>query len=319
MRIRFLFNTACLGLLLISSNVFALVFNLPPAGDNVVGNLQEATVEPGDNFHTIGRRYDIGYYELIEANPTVDPNEPRAWSSLIIPSRFILPDAPRTGIVLNLAELRLYYYPPNQNVVYTYPVGIGREGWNTPLGTAKVTIKTEKPTWVVPQSILEDAKAQGIDLPPVVPPGPENPLGEYRLRLSIPSILIHGTNNPNGVGMRSSAGCIRAFPEDIKELFYQVKPGTPVRIIDSAYKIGWDRNRLYLEVHLPLQEQRAEDQSNMAHVTNMILEASQHRNITVDWNKAQEITDSQSGVPQRIGEVINTSQQGLEDPEITIN
>lgn len=283
-------------------NSYALTFELPKNGDSVIGEVQIATVEPGDDFHTIARRYDLGYYELIEANPGIDADNPKPWSTITIPSKFILPNAPHNGIVINLSELRLYYYPPKQNVVMTFPIGIGREGWNTPLGEAKVVTKTKDPTWTVPTSILKDAEEKGIPLPLVVGPGPENPLGDYKMRLSIPSILIHGTNLPDGVGMRSSAGCIRLYPEDIEKLFGETKKGTPVRIMNDPYKVGMLDNKVYLEAHLPLQEQQAEYAANGSPVPNMVQSFVKDKNVTLNWNKINQVTKTQSGIPSVINQ-----------------
>ncbi len=151
----------------------------------------------------------------------------------MIPTAFILPSAPRKGLVINLAELRMYYYPPDGKTVVTYPLGIGKEGWGTPLGVTRITEKTKNPTWVPPKSILEHRKKEGVYLPAKVPPGVDNPLGGYRMRLAIPTgaYLIHGTNNPAGVGRRSSSGCINMLPEDIETLYEKVPSGTPVHII----------------------------------------------------------------------------------------
>lgn len=287
---------------------YALTFELPKNGDNVVGEVQTATVEPGDDFHTIARRYDLGYYELIEANPSVDADNPKPWSTITIPSKFILPDSAHRGIVINLSELRLYYYPPKQNVVMTFPIGIGREGWNTPLGEAKVVMKTKDPTWTVPTSILKDAEERGITLPTVVGPGPENPLGNYKMRLSIPSILIHGTNLPDGVGMRSSAGCIRLYPEDIEKLFEQTQKGTPVRIMNDPYKVGMLDNKVYLEAHLPLQEQQAEYSEHGSPVPTLVQAFTKNKNVTLNWNKINQVTKIQSGIPSIINQPAVLSQ-----------
>lgn len=295
-------------LLLATSSSFALTFALPVNGDNVVGNVQHAVVEPGDNFHTIARRFDVGYYELVEANPELSPETPKTWSDVIIPTRFVLPPGPHQGIVISQAELRLYYYPPHEQVVVTFPIGIGREGWRTPLGAAKVVTKTKDPIWTVPESIKKDAIAQGqTPLPNRVMPGPENPLGKFAMRLSLPTYLIHGTNRPDAIGTRSTAGCIRLFPEDIERLFEQVKIGTPVRIIDDAYKAGWYNGQLYLEAHLPLQEQQAEYNGAHTPMLRIVTDAVKQHNGNIDWDRAQEVIKEQSGIPEIIGNLKNQS------------
>jgi len=287
-------------LLLTSSQAFALTFTLPANGDSVVGHVQITQALPGDSFSSIGRRYDIGYYQLVEANPGVDPLNPPAGTLLVIPTRFVLPPVERKGIVVNLAELRIYFYPPNSNKVMTFPIGIGREGWNTPTGLSQITQKTANPTWVVPASIMKDRKEAGVDLPKSVPPGPDNPLGAYRMRLTQPTYLIHGTNDYRGVGRRSSSGCIRMFPEDVETLFSRVKVGTQVHTIDAAYKAGWGDSKLYLEAHVPLQEQQVTKSVNMGGMENVVNTAARGNTAQINWDAAKQIAKAQNGVPQVI-------------------
>jgi L,D-transpeptidase ErfK/SrfK len=281
----------------------ALTFPLPPPGSNVVGHVQWVQAMPGDTFSVIGRRYDVGYFQLVEANPGVDPKSVPAGSIIVIPSQFILPDAPRTGIVISLAELRLYYYPPGGKTVITYPVGVGRENWSTPLGVTHIVQKNANPVWTVPQSIKDDRAKQGINLPDSVQPGPENPLGGYAMRLGIQqqTYLIHGTNDYTGVGRRSSSGCIRMLPEDVEALFQKVPVGTPVNIIDTAYKAGWRNGKLYLESHVPLQEQSPDGAPNLTAMKQTVQAALNGHSGTIYWDKAAKIADAQNGVPQVIG------------------
>lgn len=230
---------------------FALTFTINQ-GSDIVGQVQTATALSGEDFHDIGQRFDVGYYELVEANPGVNPNHPGAGTAIIIPTQFILPNGPRKGIVINLAELRLYYFHKGQNLVTTHPIGIGRRDWETPLGSGKVIEKTKNPSWRPPDSIRAWYDENDMYLPQVVYPGPKNPLGKYAMRLSIPGYLIHGTNMPRGIGIRSSSGCIRMHPEDIESLFYKVSIGDPIRIINQPYKIGKHNNQVYAEWHQPL-------------------------------------------------------------------
>lgn len=285
----------------------ALTFPLPEKDNTIIGHVQEITVEPGDNFHTIGRHYDVGYYELIEANPGVDPDNTMPGTSIIIPSRFLLPNAPRQGIIVNLPELRLYYFPPDKNEVWTYPIGIGRQGWLTPTCVTTIIGKKEKPTWIVPKSIQADRAAQGVQLPDKVLPGPDNPLGDYALRLGLVTYLIHGTNDPSGVGRRSSAGCIRMFPEDVEALFKSVKIGTPVRIMNDAYKAGWHYKKLYLEAHLPLQEQQDAFDNDLTPMIQAILSATHADKEIVNWDKVDEIAAADSGIPRCISKSADAS------------
>jgi L,D-transpeptidase ErfK/SrfK len=282
-----------------SSTIYALTFTLPPAANNVIGHVQKVVADEGDDFHTLGRRYDVGYYALIEANPDVNPDKIDEGTLIVVPTRFILPNAPHKGIIINLPELRLYYFPPGKNEVWIFPIGIGRQGWLTPTVVTTIIGKKEKPTWVVPASIKADRASQGVQLPDKVLPGPENPLGDYALRLGLPTYLIHGTNDPVGVGRRSSSGCVRMFPEDIEALFKAVKVGTQVRVMNEPYKIGWDHEKLYLEAHLPLQEQQAE-LADLTPVAQMILNATHDNKDVVNWDKVDRMVECQSGIPHCI-------------------
>lgn len=278
----------------------ALTFPLPPAGESVVGHAQWTQSLPGDTFSAIGRRYDIGYYELVEANPGIDPEQIQPRTIVVIPSRFVLPPVPRVGIVINVAELRVYYYPGN-NTVMTFPVGIGRQGWSTPLGRNQIVEKTVNPVWNVPESIRADRAKAGVYLPKSVPAGPDNPLGGYAMRLSQRTYLMHGTNDYTGVGRRSSSGCIRMLPEDVEVLFSHVKVGTPVDIVDMAYKAGWNNGKLYLEAHVPLQEQETKSGVNLTAMRNTVTAATRARAGQLNWDMANQIAEAQNGVPQPIG------------------
>jgi L,D-transpeptidase ErfK/SrfK len=232
-------------------------FVLAP-GVDVVGEVQVIRARHEDTFVDIARAYDLGFDELEQANPDVDPWLPGAGTRIILPTQFVLPDGPRTGIVLNIGVKRLFYFPvpaPGEPaVVVTHPVGIGREGWGTPVGLTRISSKVKDPVWVVPASIRKEHAEAGDPLPARVPAGPDNPLGHRALRLALPSYLIHGTNRPAGIGMRVSHGCIQLYPEDIETLFDQVAVGTPVRIVNQPQKLGWLRGNLYLEAHPPLED-----------------------------------------------------------------
>ncbi|MES2998012.1 MAG: L,D-transpeptidase family protein [Pseudomonadota bacterium] len=284
------------------AQAFALTFVLPSHGDSVVGHVQWTQALPGDTFSKIGRRYDLGYFELVEANPTIDPVHLIPGTIIVIPSRFILPPGPHKGIVINLAELRIYYYPLHRHIVMTYPVGIGREGWDTPLGPSWIAQKIINPIWTVPASIRKDRAKDGVYLPEKVPPGPDNPLGGYAIRLKQATYLIHGTNDYEGVGRRSSAGCIRMFPEDIESLFPKVKRLERIYIVDSPYKMGWDKNRLYLEAHVPLQGRSALRLTHHAAIEKMI-QVNSARAAKIQWKTVDEVALNQNGIPQIIGSV----------------
>ncbi|WP_018717399.1 L,D-transpeptidase family protein [Arhodomonas aquaeolei] len=234
-------------------------WTLPPGDSALVGRAHVSQVREGETLYDVARRFDVGYWDIILANPDVDFWLPGSGRPVVIPRRFILPDTPREGIVVNVPELRLYFYPPagddgHQRVI-THPIGIGRQDWSTPLGTTSVSEKIVDPAWYPPASIRAEARAEGEPLPGVVPPGPDNPLGAYALILALPGYMIHGTNRPEGVGMRVSHGCIRLYPEDIAALFPQVPRGTPVRLVQQPVKHTWARGRLWVEVHpLPMTD-----------------------------------------------------------------
>ena len=211
---------------------------LPPPEIDIVGRVQTTEASRTETLLDIARRHDIGQIEILLANPNVDRWLPVDGAEVILPNRYIIPQAERKGLVLNLAEMRLYYFPiPKKGekpVVITHPVGIGRMDWETPLGKTKIVGKKKNPTWTPPQSLKDAAIAAGDPpLPDVVPAGPNNPLGLFALRLGTGngSYLIHGTHKPYGVGMRVSAGCIRMYPEDIESLFAQIPIGTQVQLI----------------------------------------------------------------------------------------
>lgn len=245
-----------LGSLLVFSNfLWSMTFVLPAQGD-VVGKVQYTRPQLGETLSDVGLRYDIGYYEMLRANPQVDPTRALPpQTRLLIPSQFILPAVPREGLVINLAEYRLYYFPPNDNIVITMPVGIGREGWTTPTGLTKVTVKERDPVWRPTANVRAEAAKNGTPIPNAFPPGEGNPLGRHILRLGWPTYLIHGTNRRDGIGSRVSAGCIRMRPEDIERLFELVAVGTPVRVLNEPIKLGYHKGALYLQAHPALIEQ----------------------------------------------------------------
>ncbi|WP_214173261.1 L,D-transpeptidase family protein [Citrifermentans pelophilum] len=215
--------------------------------DNIIGNSHQHVVRGDDSLIELARRFNVGYNEIVAANPGVDPILPEPGTQVNIPSRWIIPDVTvREGIVINLDEMRLYYFPKRlKDRVITYPIGIGDEGWETPIGTYRIIEKIVAPAWHVPASI----KMQKPELPDVVPPGNDNPLGTHALRLSIGTILIHGTDRPFGIGRQVSHGCIHLYPEDIPKLFKKVRVGTKVTIIRQPVKIGFANGRVLLEVH----------------------------------------------------------------------
>jgi L,D-transpeptidase ErfK/SrfK len=259
----------CLALviLLLPMSGLAEVYDLPPSGNDVVGAITIVQARADDTLIDIARRHGLGYEDIVRANPDVDTWLPGEGTDVVLPTRFVLPPGERRGLILNLAEYRLYYFPQpepgKQAVVMTYPMSIGRMDWETPLGRTSVISKVTNPTWYPPESVRAEHAADGDPLPRIVPPGPKNPLGNHAMRLGLPGYLIHGTNRPAGVGMRVTHGCIRLFPEDIGFLFGKVRVDTPVRIINEPVKIGWDGDELVVEVHRTLEvtpPQVAEDE-----------------------------------------------------------
>lgn len=276
-------------------------FVLPAEGGDVVGEIQVAVARQDDTLADFARRYGLGYDEIVAANPDLDPWLPGEGQPVVLPTRFVLPDAPREGLVLNLAALRLFYYPqPHPGgpaVVITYPIGIGREGWQTPLGTMRITQKIENPAWTVPPSVRREHAKMGDPLPAVVPSGPDNPLGAFAMRLNRASYLIHGTNKPYGVGMRISHGCVRLYPEDIAQLFPLVPKGTQVRIVNQPYLAGWHDGQLYLEAHSPLAEQVRRWKGSLEPMEAAVRSKSGGAVGGVDWNKARRVARATRGIP----------------------
>ncbi|HAA44108.1 MAG: YnhG family protein [Halomonas sp. 54_146] len=231
-------------------------FRLPEKGD-VIGERYTVVVEdPAQTLIDIARRHNIGYEEIRMANPDVSLWVPGAGTEVVIPAQYILPPAPREGVVVNLSELRLYYYPADKpGIVETYPVSVGREEFATPIGITRTTVKVKDPAWAPPASMRREAAERGDPAPSVVPPGPDNPLGEHAILLAMPSYLIHGTNRPEGVGMRVSRGCIRMYPEDIKSLYERLPSGTQVNLMDAPFKAGWGADgTLYVQSFQQLEE-----------------------------------------------------------------
>lgn len=280
----------------------AFTYKLPRSGNDVVGRIRYAFSQPGETLADVGRRFDIGYFEMIEANPHISPKRRLAsWSKVMIPSRFVLPPSPHEGIVINLAELRLYYFPKSKKIVITEPVGIGKVGWMTPLGATKIIEKLKDPVWRPPVSVREEAARQGYIIPKVWPPGPDNPLGKFAMRLGWPMYLIHGTNHPEGVGKRSSAGCIRMYPEDIARLFPKVPVGTIVRVINKPIKVGWDKNELLIESHKPLKEKGKYVTDDAINLVSDVYVVAKRRDGLIRWRDVKYAMQSQTGIPLVIG------------------
>ncbi|MDM7271576.1 L,D-transpeptidase family protein, partial [Klebsiella grimontii] len=264
-----LITLALLSALSASHAAWAVDYPLPPANSRLIGENQFWTVQEGDrNLQAIARRFDTAAMLILEANDTIAPVQPKPGTQVLIPSQMLLPDVPREGIVVNLAELRLYYFPPGMNQVQVYPLGIGQQGLETPEMTTRIGQKIPNPTWTPTAGIRARSLEKGIKLPPVVPAGPNNPLGRYALRLAYGNgeYLIHGTSAPDSVGLRVSSGCMRMNAADIQALFNQVKSGTPVRIINQPVKFAVEPDgKRYVEVHRPLTPDESSNAQTMAY------------------------------------------------------
>ncbi|HKQ84466.1 MAG TPA: L,D-transpeptidase family protein [Steroidobacteraceae bacterium] len=256
-------------------------FQFDPDHDDVVGELQVTKSSAEDTFSDIARRFNVGYEELVRANPGIDPWLPGEGREIVVPTRFVLPDAPREGLVINLAAMRVYYFPKRKDgelqTVLTHPIGIGKVGWSTPEGTTKVTGKAKNPTWFPPASVRKEHAEAGDPLPRKVPPGPDNPLGTHMMTLGWPSYLVHGTNKPYGVGMRSSHGCMRFYPEDIAQLYDQIAVGTAVHVVNQPLVFGWHKDGLYVQAFPVMEDDQRQHPSAVELMSHRLSTTMQER------------------------------------------
>jgi L,D-transpeptidase ErfK/SrfK len=247
-------------------------FSLESPDQTVIGAPQVVFSREEDTLSDLARAYGLGYDEIIAANPGVDQWLPGEGTPILLPTQFILPDVEKQGVVLNIATKRLFYFPVpaggEQQQVMTYPVGIGRVGWETPLGETTVVSKAKDPSWWVPASVRREHAEMGDPLPAVVPPGPDNPLGHRVLKLDMPGYLIHGTNAPYGVGMRVSHGCVRLYPENIEILYTLVDVGERVLIVNEPYQFGRRDGLLHFEAHAPLEDDLLSAEERLAHLVD---------------------------------------------------
>jgi L,D-transpeptidase ErfK/SrfK len=275
-------------------------------GDSLIGNpphqAKYVTAKHEDTLIDIAVEHRLGQDQIVLANPTVDRWLPKAGTQVLIPSSYILPNAPRQGIVVNLPEMRVYYYPNNSQVV-TYAIGIGRENnWKTPLGKTTIAGKMENPSWTPPPSIIAEHLADGDVLDPYYPPGPDNPLGLFAFRLGIPGYLMHSTQKTNGIGMRVSHGCMRFYPSDIEQFFPTVKVGTPVNIVNQAIKVGWHHDTLYLETYPELEEMPATYEQRLHTALNLIEQANGGQMPIIKGAALKMALEKSTGIPVAIYE-----------------
>lgn len=290
---------------LICVNTTARVYERPANGDDMVGEAFIVHPNNGERLTDVGERYDIGVFEMIEANPQFKGRRLKSSDRIVVPSSYILPIY-QEGLVINIPELRLYYFPKGSNKVYTYPVGLGRSEWRTPTAKAHVVRKKEHPNWYPPKSIKEFVYEQtGKVLEDVVPPGPENPLGPAAIYISKSGYLIHGTNQPWTIGKLVSSGCIRLFNDDIVELYSMVQKGEPVHLIHHPYKIGWNHGDLFIEAHVPVASDEPPSKLNVHDVEKAIqqkLKRHPEMQARINWRAVDKAVHEQRGIPHIIGE-----------------
>ncbi len=280
-------------------------FEISP-GDDVVGVVQVVHTSKEDTLADVARRFNVGYEEIVRANPKVDAWLPGEGTEVIVPSQFVLPEAPRTGLVINIPAMRIFYFPPakkgEKQVVFTHPIGIGKMGWSTPEGVTKITRRQKDPTWHVPVSVRKEHHENGEDLQPVIGPGPDNPLGKYAFYLEWPSYLIHGTNKPSGVGLRSSHGCMRLYPEDIEQFFNMIPVGTQVRVVNQPYVLGWHEGQLYLQPYDVLEDDKRDWKRGQQKLLTKSLAPRLQQDLKeqkeeIDWKLVGQLSHDPHGVP----------------------
>lgn len=324
-------NSQCLCVLALicaffAQYAYAKSYQLDDVNDVIIGELDAVVIDDESTLLDLARYYGLGYQDIKLLNPDVDTWLPKKGQIIELPLKFILPAVERKGLVLNIPEMRLYYFPIHEEgkpiEVVTYPLGVGRAGWETPYRKTRIIGKREYPDWTPPESIRKEHEEAGDPLPEIVEAGPDNPLGDYALRLGMPAYLIHGTNKPWGIGMRVSHGCIRLYPEDIAELFYRVEVNTPVNIINMPYKIAEQDGVLYLEVHPPLKmvaKDRYDDEAaveiNTAEVAEEIVEDWDFDDVItmimsaiksggeyeINWGLVMNTVDESKGIPVAVG------------------
>jgi L,D-transpeptidase ErfK/SrfK len=305
---------------LLSTPLAALELPLPPPGEDVVGQVQVIKAKYEDTFADIGQANDIGYLEMVAANPGVDPWLPGGGTEVLLPTRYILPPGPREGIVINLAEYRMYYFPKDQNVVHTFPLGIGREGWGSPIAETRITGKIKDPAWYPPKSIREEHAADGDPLPTVVPAGPDNPLGPFKFTLGLSGYLIHGSNKKFGIGMRVSHGCFRMLNHNVLQLASMVPVGTTVRIINEPYKFGISGDKVYLEAHAPLEDDESAKSSVVDKHAALVDELLKRNDLLgqrrLDWEIVREVVAAEDGLPVEISGTDSGLASAITGPDL---
>jgi L,D-transpeptidase ErfK/SrfK len=284
------------------------LFPFDPQHTGVVGVLQATHARAEDTLSDIARRFDLGFDEVVRANPGVDPWLPGEGTRIVLPTQFVLPDAKPEGIVVNVAAMRLFYFPKpapgGERVVITHPIGIGKIGWATPVGATRVVSKRKDPWWTPPESVRREHEAEGDPLPARVPPGPDNPLGARAMNLGWPSYLIHGTNKPAGVGLRASHGCIRMYPEDIAAIYDGVPVGTKVTVVNQPLVYRWQGDSLYVQAYPSHEDARKDTKGatagkpaklDKAHAAALRRRAEPH-GAEINWPLAEQVASEAQGM-----------------------
>lgn len=285
----------------------AAQFELPDDDSAVIGEDVHVQSRYEDTLLDLAHRYSLGYEEILRANPGVDMWLPGEGTDILLPGRHILPPGPREGIVINLPEHRLYYYPKpkrgQKRIVITYPVSIGRMDWRSPLGATYVIAKERHPNWYPPESVRREHAANGDPLPKVVPPGPDNPLGEYKIRLAVGNgtYEIHGTNNPVAVGLAVTHGCIRMYPEDVADLFQRVGIGTKVWLLNEPVKVTYVNGELYLEAHPPVDSEGQTLDPDLDLLSRKLEALLGEKIVAIHWDFARQALQAADGMPTLVG------------------
>jgi len=288
--------------LLMSCEAYALEFALPKHGNTMVGSNTIVKMQPNQDLFWIARHHDVALDDVKRANQAMQDDMTAIDHMVILPKQYILPDVPHHGIVVNIATKRLYYFPKNKAYFFTFPVGIGKEGWITPVGQYKIDEKIRFPIWIVPDSIMKFRQQRGDPVQKIVRPGPADPLGDFAMRLSNHHYLIHSTNEPDGVGQRSSAGCIRMYPHDIAYLFPMIPVHTPVRIINQPYKIGVFNHKLWLQAYPPYKNT---EQDNNFIIKKCLHYVWKHHLHVKVWHEdiAKEAVSEETGIPVAVADL----------------
>ena len=280
--------------------------------NEMIGSISHVLTRKQDTLLDIARNNNLGFVELLAANPRVDPWLPGNRTKLILPNAHILPSGPREGLLLNLIDQRLYYFPKFSTKIKSYPIGTGQDAWDTPHGTTKVIKKVRNPTWYVPESIRKEQP----ELPAVFKPGPDNPLGKHAMYLGWPSYLIHGTNNPWGVGRRVSHGCIRMYPEAIEELFPKLPIGTAVTVVSQEMKIAWVGPQLMVEIHpnltqnIEIERGKNPTPAPISEMSYRVFKAAGENSRLIDWKKLKQAARERSGIPVTVLNLTEQSNRG---------